>query len=122
MKISPIFSTKNDGSFNNIHRAGAAVEFGMKATEAFTFIVGGGYQATIPELEEVTGVERSELVHSYAVFLQGQYALSPNFALVPEIAWFGTVINDSRTEGGVTDKSNYYQNGLLVGLQFRATF
>ena len=116
------FSTKNDGSFNNIHRAGAAVEFGMKATEAFTFIVGGGYQATIPELEEVTGVERSELVHSYAVFLQGQYALSPNFALVPEIAWFGTVINDSKTEGGVTDKSSNYQNGLLVGLQFRATF
>ena len=115
-------STKKDGSFNNIHRAGAAVEFGMKATEAFTFIVGGGYQATIPELEEVTGVERSELVHSYAVFLQGQYAFNQNFALVPEIAWFGTVMNDSGTEGGVTDKSSNYQNGLLVGLQFRATF
>ena len=115
-------STKKDGSFNNIHRAGAAVEFGMKATEAFTFIIGGGYQATIPELEEVTGVEQSNLVHSYAVFLQGQYALSPNFALVPEIAWFGTVGSSSSTEGGVTDKSSNYQNGLLVGLQFRANF
>ena len=115
-------STKKDGSFNNIHRAGAAVEFGMKATEAFTFIVGGGYQATIPELEEVTGVEQSNLIHSYAVFLQGQYAFNQNFALVPEIAWFGTVGSSSYTEGGVTDKSSNYQNGLLVGLQFRATF
>ena len=115
-------STKKDGSFDNIHRAGAAVEFGMKATEAFTFIIGGGYQATIPELEEVTGVEQSSLIHSYAVFLQGQYALSPNFALVPEIAWFGTVGSSSSTAGGVTDKSSNYQNGLLVGLQFRANF
>ena len=115
-------STKNDGSFNNIHRAGAAVEFGMKATEAFTFIVGGGYQATIPELEEVAGVEQSHLVHSYAVFLQGQYALSPNFALVPEIAWFGTVDANSQTAGGVTNKASNSQNGLLVGLQFRANF
>ena len=115
-------STKKDGSFDNIHRAGAAVEFGMKATEAFTFIIGGGYQATIPELEEVTGVEQSSLIHSYAVFLQGQYALSPNFALVPEIAWFGTVGSSSSTAGGVTNKASQYQNGLLVGLQFRANF
>ena len=115
-------STKKDGSFDNIHRAGAALEFGMKATEAFTFIIGGGYQATIPELEEVTGVEQSNLIHSYAVFLQGQYAFNQNFALVPEIAWFGTVGSSSRTEGGVTDKSSNYMNGLLVGLQFRATF
>ena len=115
-------SAKKDGSFENIHRAGAAVEFGMKATEAFTFVVGGGYQATIPEIDEVTGVEQSNLIHSYAVFLQGQYALSPNFALVPEIAWFGTVNSSSYTAVGVNDKSSDYLNGLLVGLQFRATF
>ena len=115
-------NSAKDGSFNNIHRAGAAVEFGMKATESFTFIVGGGYQATIPELEEVAGVEQSHLVHSYAVFLQGQYAFNQNFALVPEIAWFGTVDTVSQTAGGVTDKSSNYLNGLLVGLQFRANF
>ena len=115
-------NTAKDGSFNNIHRAGAAVEFGMKATEAFTFIVGGGYQATIPELEEVAGVEQSHLVHSYAVFLQGQYAFNQNFALVPEIAWFGSVDATSQTAGGVTNKASQYQNGLLVGLQFRANF
>ena len=115
-------NSAKDGSFNNIHRAGAAVEFGMKATEAFTFIVGGGYQATIPELEEVAGVEQSHLVHSYAVFLQGQYAFNQNFALVPEIAWFGSVDATSQTAGGVTDKANQYQNGLLVGVQFRANF
>lgn len=116
------WSADNDGSFNNVHRAGAAVEFGMKATEAFTFIVGGGYQATIPELDKVAGVEQSNLIHSYAVFLQGQYAFNQNFALVPEIAWFGTVDTMSQTAGGVTNKASNSQNGLLVGLQFRANF
>lgn len=119
---SATLNSKKDGSFNNVHRAGAAVEFGMKATEAFTFIVGGGYQATIPELEEVAGVEQSHLVHSYAVFLQGQYAFNQNFALVPEMAWFGTVDTTSQTAGGVTNKASNSQNGLLVGVQFRANF
>ena len=121
-KTKATWSADNDGSFNNVHRAGVAVEFGMKATENFTAIVGAGYQATIPELEKVVGVELSHLVHSYAVFLQGQYAFNQNFALVPEIAWFGTVDTASATAGGVTNKESYYQNGLLVGLQFRANF
>ena len=112
----------NDGSFNNVHRAAAALEFGIKATENFTAIIGGGYQATIPEIESVAGVKQSFLIHSYAVFLQGQYRLSPNFALVPEVAWFGTNFSNSYTGNGQSEKSSYYDNGLLVGVQLRASF
>lgn len=112
----------NDGSFNNVHRAAAALEFGIKATENFTAIIGGGYQATIPEIESVAGVKESFLIHSYAVFLQGQYRLSPNFALVPEVAWFGTNYSQSYTGNGQSQKSSNYDNGLLVGLQLRASF
>ena len=115
-------TSANDGSFNNVHRAGAALEFGIKATENFTAIIGGGYQATIPEIESVAGVKQSFLIHSYAVFLQGQYRLSPNFALVPEVAWFGTNISNSYTGNGQSEKSSYYDNGLLVGVQLRASF
>ena len=115
-------TSANDGSFNNVHRAAAALEFGIKATENFTAIIGGGYQATIPEIESVAGVKQSFLIHSYAVFLQGQYRLSPNFALVPEVAWFGTNISNSYTGNGVSQKSSSYDNGLLVGLQLRASF
>ena len=115
-------TSANDGSFNNVHRAAAALEFGIKATENFTAIIGGGYQATIPEIESVAGVKQSFLIHSYAVFLQGQYRLSPNFALVPEVAWFGTNISNSYTGNGQSQKSSSYDNGLLVGLQLRASF
>ena len=121
-------SINNDGSFNNTHRAGAALEFGIKATESFTAIIGGGYQASIQEMPQdgtfmgSAATDPSLLVHSYAVFLQGQYALSPNFALVPEIAWFGTIANGSAKIGGQNASISDSQSGLLVGLQFRATF
>ena len=105
--ISPVGAKFSEGGeIRNVHRFGAALEFGMKATENFTAIVGAGYQATIPELEKV--------VHSYAVFLQGQYAFNQNFALVPEIAWLSTIASGSGKVGS--------ESGLLVGLQFRANF
>lgn len=119
----------SDGSFNNVHRAGAALEFGIKATESFTAIIGGGYQATIQEVTNAQAAtifpgatDPSYLVHSYAVFLQGQYKLSPNFALVPEIAWFGTIANGSAKVGDQKASVSDSQSGLLVGVQFRATF
>ena len=121
--VTSSLSMNGDGSFNNVHRAGGALEFGMKATEAFTFVVGGGYQATIQEQAERTGVtDPSYLVHSYAVFLQGQYALSPNFAIVPEVAWFGTIGSASAKISGQENSTSDSQSGLLVGVQFRATF
>lgn len=130
VKNKPFDRTFNaeDGSFNNTHRAGAAIEFGMKATENFTAILGAGYQATIQEMKEIVDIylfqvhSPSYLVHSYAVFLQGQYAFSPNFALVPQIAWYGTVGKASGTIGTNKYEVSDSQNGLLVGAQFRVTF
>ena len=124
IKTFASMSDKNDGSFNNIHRVGAALEFGMKATENFTAILGAGYQATIPELNEKINLKSESLVyHSYAVYLQGQYAFSPNFALVPQIAWYDTVrsYNYEPKQGTKYEDTGSY-GGLLVGAQFRVTF
>ena len=119
----------SDGSFNDIHRAGAALEFGINVTENFAAIIGGGYQATIQEVTNEQagnifpgGTDPSYLVHSYAVFLQTPYKLSQNFALVPEIAWFGTIATASAKVGGQDAKMSDSQSGLLVGVQFKATF
>ncbi len=119
----------SDGSFNNVHRAGAALEFGINVTENFAAVIGGGYQATIQEVTNAqvetvyTGAtDPSYLVHSYAVFVQAPYKLSQNFALVPEIAWFGTIANGSAKVGGQDASVSDSQSGLLVGVQFRATF
>ena len=126
--IGTIGRTLNtDGSFNNTHRAGAALEFGINVTENFAAVIGGGYQATIQEVGDTIAIyqvtEPSYLVHSYAVFVQAPYKLSNNFALVPEIAWFGTIGKASAniTNMGKVEVSDS-QSGLLVGLQFRATF
>ena len=116
-----------DGSFNNTHRAGAALEFGINVTENFAAVIGGGYQATIQEIgDTLAGVpvtDPSCLIHSYAVFVQTPYKLSNNFALVPEIAWFGTIgkASANTTNMGKVEVSDS-QSGLLVGVQFRATF
>ncbi len=117
-----IFGKKSVGDFGNIHRVGAALEFGMKATEKFTAIVGGGYQATIPEIEEVPGVDQSHVIHSYALFVQGQYAFSPNFALIPQIGWYQTIEHSERTKQNVTTKSDINDGGLLMAVQMRVTF
>ena len=119
----------SDGSFNNVHRAGGSIEFGINVTENFAAVIGGGYQATKQEVTNSQAAtifpgatDPSYLVHSYAVFLQGQYKLSQNFALVPEIAWFGTIANGSAKVGDQNASVSDSQSGLLVGVQFRATF
>ena len=126
--IGKIGRTVNtDGSFNNTHRAGAALEFGINVTENFAAVIGGGYQATIQEIGDTLAgyqvTEPSYLVHSYAVFLQTPYKLSKNFALVPEVAWFGTIGKASAnvTNMGKVEVSDS-QSGLLVGVQFKASF
>ena len=125
-------SVNNDGSFNNTHRAGAALEFGINVTENFAAIIGGGYQATIQEIgDTIAGfqvTEPSYLVHSYAVFVQAPYKLSSNFALVPEIAWFSTSGKASANVNGMAGvvngkaETSASQSGLLVGVQFKASF
>ena len=126
-RIGTVGRTLNtDGSFNNTHRAGAALEFGINVTENFAAVIGGGYQATIQEVgDTIAGVQVTEpsyLVHSYAVFVQAPYKLSNNFALVPEIAWFGTIGKASANTAMGNVEVSDSQSGLLVGLQFRATF
>lgn len=118
-----------DGSFNDIHRAAAALEFGINVTDKFAAIIGGGYQATIQEVtNEQAGnlfagaTDPSYLVHSYAVFVQAPYKFSKNFALVPEIAWFGTIAKASAKLAGQDASISDSQNGLLVGVQFKASF
>ena len=130
-------SINNDGSFNNTHRAGAALEFGINVTENFAAIIGGGYQATIQEIGDtinITGMgavgvtDPSCLIHSYAIFVQTPYKFNKNFALVPEIAWFSTSGKASANVNGMTGvvngkaETSASQSGLLVGVQFRATF
>lgn len=112
----------NDGTIYNVHRANIMAEFGIKVTDAFTAAVGAGYQATIPEFEEVPGVDQSHVIHSYGVYLQGQYDLSKNFAIVPEIAWFGTSDVSSASSAGVKTSTNLNYGALLIGAQLRATF
>ena len=127
----------NDGSFNNTHRAGAALEFGINVTENFAAVIGGGYQATIQEIGDtinITGIgavgvtDPSYLVHSYAIFVQTPYKFNQNFALVPEIAWFSTSGKASANVNGMAGAVNgkaetsASQSGLLVGVQFKATF
>ena len=126
-----------DGSFNNTHRAGAALEFGINVTENFAAIIGGGYQATIQEIGDtinITGIgavgvtDPSYLVHSYAIFVQTPYKFNKNFALVPEIAWFSTSGKASANVNGMAGAVNgkvetsASQSGLLVGVQFKASF
>ena len=130
-------SVNNDGSFNNTHRAGAALEFGINVTENFAAIIGGGYQATIQEIGDtinITGIgavgvtDPSYLVHSYAIFVQTPYKFNKNFALVPEIAWFSTSGKASANVNGMAGvvngkaETSASQSGLLVGVQFKASF
>ena len=130
-------SVNNDGSFNNTHRAGAALEFGINVTENFAAIIGGGYQATIQEIGDtinITGIgavgvtDPSYLVHSYAIFVQTPYKFNQNFALVPEIAWFSTSGKASANVNGMGGlvngkaETSASQSGLLVGVQFKASF
>lgn len=97
-------SVNNDGTFNNVHRAGATLELGVKATKNFTAVLGGGYQATIKENAS------NENYNSYAVFLQGAYKLSENFAFIPQITYYNTTGN------------NNTQSALIAAAQLRASF
>lgn len=112
----------NDGSIYNVHRANIMAEFGIKVTEAFTAAVGAGYQATIPEVEQTAGEDKSHLIHNYGIYLQGQYHFSKNFAIIPQISWYGSSDVNKTTSAGVTSTNTTDYGALLIGAQFRATF
>lgn len=94
----------SDGTVNNTSRFNASVELGYKVTEAFSAILGGGYQLT---MNEAAGFEN---INSYGAYVQIPYAVSKNFSLIPQISYFGT------SQGDLSS------NAVLFVMQARFTF
>lgn len=93
-----------DGTVNNTSRVNVGLELGYQVTEAFSAILGGGYQLT---MNEVAGFEN---INSYGAYVQIPYAVSKNFSLIPQISYFGT------SQGDVSS------NAVLFVMQARFTF
>ena len=93
-----------DGTVNNTSRVNVGLELGYKVTEAFSAILGGGYQLT---MNDVAGFEN---IHSYGAYVQIPYAVSKNFSLIPQISYFGT------SQGDLSS------NAVLFVMQARFTF
>lgn len=106
-------------SFFNNHRVGATFEYGAKLNDKFTLIAGFGGQADFPSLYLPN---ESSILSSYAVFLQGQYKLNDNFIIVPQIAYYGSIVYGESTLP--TYKYTLYEesNALMAGIQFRVVF
>ncbi len=93
-----------DGTVNNTSRVNVGLELGYKVTEAFSAILGGGYQLT---MNDVAGFEN---IHSYGAYVQIPYAVSKNFSLIPQISYFGT------------NQTNHQTDAVLLVMQARFTF
>ena len=93
-----------DGTVNNTSRVNVGLELGYKVTEAFSAILGGGYQLT---MNDVAGFEN---IHSYGAYVQIPYAVSKNFSLIPQISYFGT------------NQTNHQTDAVLFVMQARFTF
>lgn len=93
-----------DGKVNNTSRVNVGIELGYKVTEAFSAILGGGYQLTMFDAVGVTDI------NSYGVYVQAPYNLSKNFALIPQISYFGT------------NQTNHQTDAVLFVMQARFTF
>ena len=94
----------SDGTVNNTSRVNVGLELGYKVTEAFSAILGGGYQLT---MNEATGFEN---INSYGAYVQIPYAVSKNFSLIPQISYFGN------------SQGNWTSNAVLLVMQARFTF
>lgn len=94
----------SDGTVNNTSRFNASVELGYKVSEAFSAIIGGGYQIT---MNETTGFEN---INSYAAYVQIPYTVSKNFSLIPQISYFGN------------SQGAWSSNAVLIAMQGRFTF
>lgn len=103
-KFSIPLGVNSDGTVNNTSRFNASVELGYKVSEAFSAIIGGGYQIT---MNEATGFEN---INSYAAYVQIPYTVSKNFSLVPQISYFGN------------SQGAWSSNAVLVAMQGRFTF
>ncbi len=94
----------SDGTVNNTSRVNVGLELGYKVSEAFSAILGGGYQLT---MNEASGFEN---INSYGAYVQIPYAVSKNFSLIPQISYFGN------------SQGNWTSNAVLLVMQARFTF
>ena len=99
-----LMTVDGDGKVNNTSRVNVGLELGYKVTEAFSAILGGGYQLT---MNDVAGFQN---IHSYGAYLQIPYAVSKNFSLIPQISYFGT------------EQTNHKTDAVLFVMQARFTF
>lgn len=116
--IIPYVDLPTNSFFNN-HRVGATFEYGAKLHDKFTLVAGFGGQADFPSLY----LPNESSVHaSYAAFLQGQYSLSENFMLVPQIAYYGCILYGESILSSYTYSLYEENNVLMAGIQFRVIF
>lgn len=107
------------GYIYNMHRVSTTFEYGVKIHDKFTLIAGLGYQADLPSL----GIEdESSILTSYAVFLQGQYSITDNFMLVPQIAYLGSIMYGEAKMPSYTLELYEESNAIMAGLQLRVLF
>lgn len=99
-----LMTVDGDGTVNNTSRVNVGLELGYKVTEAFSAILGGGYQLT---MNDVAGFQN---INSYGAYLQIPYAVSKNFSLIPQISYFGT------------EQTNHKTDAVLFVMQARFTF
>lgn len=105
-----LMTVDGDGTVNNTSRVNVGLELGYKVTEAFSAILGGGYQLTMFDaINASTGV-KYENINSYGVYVQIPYAVSKNFSLIPQISYFGT------------EQTNHKTDAVLFVMQARFTF
>ncbi len=102
--VGTITSVDSEGTVYNTSRVNVGLELGYKVTEAFSAILGGGYQLT---MNEVAGFEN---INSYGAYVQIPYAVSKNFSLIPQISYFGT------------SQGDWTSNAVLFVMQARFTF
>lgn len=102
--VGTITSVDSEGTVYNTSRVNVGLELGYKVTEAFSAILGGGYQLT---MNEAAGFEN---INSYGAYVQIPYAVSKNFSLIPQISYFGT------SQGDLSS------NAVLFVMQARFTF
>ena len=92
-----LMTVDGDGTVNNTSRVNVGLELGYKVTEAFSAILGGGYQLT---MNDAAGFQN---INSYGAYLQIPYAVSKNFSLIPQISYFGTEQTNHKTDTTTSD-------------------
>lgn len=108
------------GYIYNMHRVSTTFEYGVKIHDKFTLIAGLGYQADLPLIDFID--TETSLFSSYAVFLQGQYSITDNFMLVPQIAYLGSIIYGEVKMPSYTLELYEESNAIMAGLQLRVLF